>query len=206
MKRIVTLILIVCFVFVCISCGTKEEHFINENIKYYSAEELEDVFLSNEEQFSEMAKIMLDNDDFYMEKEARDGDGDARVIANQDKQYFSEEEWEKIEEFFKNIAPLDVTRYQGFIIGFHFPMNDEGYTSTLYYFSHGTYMLEFDYHESHADSFKEIKEKWWIGEKKFFIDFDDLERERFEWLRVPNNPVEWVVLGAEKLVAILIKG
>ena len=164
-RKIVIFMLISLTVFICISCGTNEEHMINKNTKYYSVDELKEVFFNNNEGFSEMVQILLDNDDFYKEKEARDGDGDARLIAAQDSKYFTDEEWEKIKKFFQDIQPLDITRYGGSAIGFNFPMNDEAWTTTLYYFVNGSNSYEFNYHESHYDIFEEIKNEWWIGEE-----------------------------------------
>lgn len=165
MNKLANVILIFFLVFLCISCGTNEEHLIHKNSKYYSVDELKEVFLNNKEEFSEMVVILLDNDDFYKEMEARDGDGDARLVAVQDNKYFADEEWKNIKKFFLDIQPVDITRYGDSAIGFHFPMNDDGWTTTLFYFVDGSNSYEFGYHQSHYGIFEEIENEWWIGEE-----------------------------------------
>lgn len=118
--------------------------------------------------FTEDAKIVLNCGEFY-KKIKEEGDRDARVISKSDRQYFTEEEWDKIITFFQKIKPLDIMKYQNVStngIRIDFPMNDEEKHVDLYYIDLSDLDDEIEDARSQLsgyDAFRRIGEHWWLG-------------------------------------------
>lgn len=169
-KKAALLALIAIIAFACLRCGFRWNDSISD-AQFYTSEELEEAFHRNEAQFTEVAKIVLESEGFA-EKVEYGNEARARVMFKTDSQYFTEEEWQKITDFFQEIKPLDIGRYEAVKFGYtkgiaiHFPQNKEGKSVSLYYIDLRNLDDEIAtarYQIGSYDVFKRIGEHWWLG-------------------------------------------
>ncbi len=203
LNRIILLCFIVIICFAVMSCSSFRNDWIIEDPKYYTGEQIEEVFHSNEAMFTEVAKIVRERNAF-VERIREEGDGDARVMWKTDSQYFNEEQWQKITDFFQEIKPLDIMRYQAVSFGYtegieiNFPQNNEGKSVSLYYIDLrnldneiATARLQLGFY----DVFKRIGEHWWLGARldddySNDLNMDNSHYEDGEWRRKEEAQVQ----------------
>ena len=163
LKRSIILCLGVLIITVLFFFSCNKNGYISDNAIPYTSEELTEVFQKNQNEFKEVSEILLSNDLFY-ENGKPEGRSSARIAFFNDKlkEYFTSEDWGKICKFFNTIKPVDITRYNNFVIGFHFAQTEDKVGSTIYYFTDNT---DFIYHKQKYNYFKELIENWYIGER-----------------------------------------
>jgi len=138
---------------------------------HYEADELESLFLSNQDAFQELAQIILDN-------ELCEGSRFRFNYAiDYPKQFFAPEEWEKIQQFFNTFNPVEVTRYQYTAIEIHFEMSKNMEQNSLYYIA-PTALFDHPWHyvSGYNDDRKvtEIADNWYLVEwDRSFQNGDD---------------------------------
>ena len=173
LKAAAVLLLIAAAAIGCLGCNAWDDGRISVG-QYYTGEQIEEVFSSNEERFTEIAKIVQDCEAFN-DRMKEEGDGDARLISKTDSQYFTEEQWRKITDFFQEIKPVDITKYnavmygdtrgESYVIGFHFAQNRKEQDVALYYIDLPDEIGDAGYRARVYDTFKKIGEHWWLGEE-----------------------------------------
>ena len=165
-RHIVRSILAVLLLSCITGCATKTESrwIISESV-YYSDEQLEALYTEHKDDFHEIVDIVLASDSFLDRiVESKEGDGDISFKA--DRQYFTKEDWKKIEAFFAEIKPYMIMRsiqYGEDIVYFTFSSKitgDHQVFTTLY---HITTQRAREACERSEDTFVEIDENWWIG-------------------------------------------
>jgi hypothetical protein len=159
----------------CDPCSTfKIDHSYYENgawhnMYYYSEEQLTDIFLKNKDQFNHIAQMMLDNDIYFYQSD-RDHNGTSFLTMYSNLDLFTDDEKEKIKQFFNDFKCCDVVRYKNVAIGFYFPMNAEGCTTALYYLAE---KKEINLQASNHEQWKRIENGWWIVEDDLHDSMQD---------------------------------
>ena len=80
--------------------GIPEDLTPNDECRFYTAEELEELYFSNKESFKNIADIVLASDELleWMEELTI---YDYQISTMDDKRFFSDPEWDEIVDFFK---------------------------------------------------------------------------------------------------------
>gem|GEM_PF-2762926 len=138
--------------------GSKRVPLSGQPVRY-TAEELTSLFFERQDGFQEISQIILDN-------ELHGKPGKFRFVysvGDYPKQFFKNEEWEKISQFFDDIRPYEVMRYTKNVLGFHFAGSKDGGVDNLYYFRDGK--TDLAYHSGKYHKFTEIAPFWYLGER-----------------------------------------
>ena len=147
--------------------GLPEDILPANECRFYTASELEDLYFSNKESFKNVAEIILASDELLECMEER-SIYDYQIFSMDDKQFFSDSEWEEIVDFFKMSRAVCINRYRtaGDCICFDFKKEKvdgiETY-SRLYYFTNPTEeLLEHHSRNPYLTDFYQIDTNWWI--------------------------------------------
>lgn len=194
-KRAIVLSLTIFVAIICMNCNAREDYFISDSWQYYTGQQIEEIFRKNEAQFTEVAKIVQENDAIKENMEKEDM-AYARIMTRSDQQYFTDAEWQTITDFFKEVKPMEIEKYDAVkygygqgeesIIGILFPQNNEGEAVTLYYIDMPNDIETSFNYAQYYDIFKKIAEHWWLGEELDGIPFntfslDNSYYENGEW-------------------------
>ena len=111
----------------------------------YTRDELIDIYWENKDELTEVAEIVLASDSLWQKIIDIDDSGFC-IHDKADKQYFSEEDWEKIDVLFKKIRPYMIIRKRGGAVFIDFAYGKkEGHeigTSLRYFNDEETYMSD----------------------------------------------------------------
>jgi hypothetical protein len=130
--------------------------------KTYTEEEAINMYNNTREKFKSVAEIILSNDSFfqnvYYREDTEGATSSAGAVIFPDdfmKKYFSQEDWDKISEFFVNTGPDYIVRYEDSVIAIFY-----GHIS-FYYF--GGDKVDLNYYGRFQSSFTQIEGNWYLG-------------------------------------------
>jgi hypothetical protein len=131
--------------------------------KVYTHDEALNMFNDNRKESDEIAKILLSNDSFWQNvKDKETGTvADIYFIDSQVKQYFSQEEWNKISKFFNNTRPYEISRTGDSVIAFDYRTSDNTQNISFYYF--GKAETDRTYYGQLYLHFDQIDDHWYVG-------------------------------------------
>lgn len=147
--------------------GIPEELSPNDECKFYTAEELEELYFSNKESFKNVADAILDSDELLAYMNERDIPN-YHVFDVSDERFFSEQEWKEIVDFFKmsHSSRVERSREVDDVICFEFirQITDEINTAVvLYYFPQPTEEIVQHYSQGpYLTDYYQIDANWWI--------------------------------------------
>ena len=147
--------------------GLPEDIIPNDECRFYTASELEDLYFSNKESFKNVAEIILASDELLECMEER-SIYDYQIFSMDDKQFFSDSEWEEIVDFFKmsHVYLIQRDRALGDCISFGFinQVVDKVETEVvLFYFPQPTEkIIQFFSRNSYMTDYYPIDTNWWI--------------------------------------------
>ena len=147
--------------------GIPEELSPNDECKFYTAEELEELYFSNKESFKNVADAILASDGLLAYMNERDIPN-YHVFDVSDERFFSEQEWKEIVDFFKmsHSSRVERSREVDDVICFEFirQITDETNTAVvLYYFPQPTEEIVQHYSQSpYLTDYYQIDANWWI--------------------------------------------
>ena len=147
--------------------GIPEELSPNDECKFYTAEELEELYFSNKESFKNVADAILASDGLLAYMNERDIPN-YHVFNVSDERFFSEQEWKEIVDFFNmsHSSRVERSREVDDVICFEFirQITDETNTAVvLYYFPQPTEEIVQHYSQSpYLTDYYQIDANWWI--------------------------------------------
>ena len=187
MKRLSAAILMLAFACCALAmsaCYTSKYQMINENDEcvFYTPEELEPVFEAYHNDFTNVAHIILENEEL-MRIMVDSGESDVIIDDDFHKQMFPVEEWELIVKLFKETGLLRIERKQKYgpeleVVVFIFRTADEpdlfeffskkpkleGKTTDLFYLSTEEGADKFFINETaRCEIFYKLEDNWWVG-------------------------------------------
>jgi regulator of replication initiation timing len=127
----------------------------------YTKQELKQMLDDHKEEMEEVATIVLANERLKKHMKEVERDNDVNVYSKNDKQFFAEEEWDKVEALFKKLKMTAIYRFGDTTIEFQFPMSEDGISNDLYY---STYSTELDNNDA-----TKLCDHWWIIERAIDI-------------------------------------
>ena len=136
---------------------------ISKDTTAYTTDQLMSMFQNDQNDFQEVAQIFLTNELFLKKGKTDRSFATMFHYADDDKQHFSSEDWEKICTFFNETNPYSITRYQNSVIGFHYVNENRTGNNAFYYFAGDK--TDVIYHGGKYDNFTEIAPNWYIGEE-----------------------------------------
>ena len=138
------------------------------SMRTYTKEELADLYWSNREELTNVAKIVLANEG-VRQVIINNFDDDSSIDDKDDKRFFSEAEWEQVEKVFQAMNLYRITlsrRINQWIVHLDFGVEKvKGMlvTTTLFYFENGAPMAQYEWYLS-VDELEHLEGNWYIGE------------------------------------------
>lgn len=163
MKRKFTLILILQLMVLFTSCGKSFSLIIDKaQWKSYSVEELTVLYESLNVKYQDVAAIVMENN--TIKQIMIDSKEEVVSIDSiMEKEYFSNEEWQKVEDLFRTTGMNRIERSiksgKDVII---FIYRNSNFTTELFYCV-TTDEQDLLYHKQRTSVFQEIDEYWWVG-------------------------------------------
>lgn len=158
----VMLILVVVLIFVLIlASGFAGYSYIADAPQFYTAQELKQMLNDHKQEMEEGATIVLKNENLRKHMREVERDNDVNVYVKNDKKFFTEEEWNKIEVLFKELQLLAIYRLGDTTIEFQFPMSDDGINNTLCYSTDSSDIAD--------DVYTRLYSNWWLTETQIIV-------------------------------------
>ena len=161
-KSIAVLILmIVLFVTGCDSFRS-DIVWLCEDPPKYTKEEVKELFLNNREDFEEMVDIIFDNEQL-LEHIREVGGGEGPVYSTAQKEYFTEEEWAAICNFYDEYKPYSIERtiaVRGGAVTFYF--HETQFSSKEIHYIHKSDEGEQYCKRYWFETYEQLDENWWI--------------------------------------------
>lgn len=161
-KKVLVIFLII-FLAILLLYAYVSKNQISGKPKVYTKDEALNIFDDERKEFDEIAKIFLSNDSFWQNvKDKETGTvADMYFLDGEEKKYFSQEEWGKINKFFNNTRPYSISRRGDSVIVFDYRTSDKEKNIGIYYFSNAqtnrTYYSQMYLHFDHID------DNWYVG-------------------------------------------
>lgn len=172
---LVSLLIIVCF----LGCKKSNGWRLVSDSRFYTKEQLTDLYFENQELFAEVANAVLTSDNLkaYI---FDSHDGDFGIYTFRDKRFFSDDEWEKILVFSNKVKYYMIMRdiefdAEGVVhsdkVHFDFPAQRIGdnyrkYVS-LYYFSSQEIAETYIEDSVRSSEYSKVEPNWWIREETY---------------------------------------
>ena len=147
--------------------GLPEDIIPNNECRFYTAEELEELYFSNKESFKNIADIVLASDELLEWMNERDI-YDYQIYNMRHKRFFSDSEWEEIVDFFKmsHSSLIERDRVLGDCIRFEFVPNTvdkiEKAVLLLYFPQPTEKLIQQHMQNSYVTDYYPIDTNWWI--------------------------------------------
>jgi hypothetical protein len=131
--------------------------------KVYTKDEALNMFDDERKEFDEIVKILLSNESFWENVKDKETErvADMYFLDGQEKKYFSQEEWDKIKNFFNNTRPYSISRFSDSVIIFDYRTTNNQQNICIYYFSND--QTDRTYYSQRYLHFDHIDDQWYVG-------------------------------------------
>jgi len=168
-KKVAIILIFISLIVICFLLSLEKGRIIpSHRIVKYSKDELTDLYWKYQNELNEVAEIIIASNSFR--QSIRDSnDIDRGISTEATKQYFSEDEWNKIVDLFQKICPLMIMlslRNGDRVVYINFGLVKEKnyYISTSLYYFKNPYTAERYKEYIFIDSLEHLDGYWYIGE------------------------------------------